>query len=268
MKNIFAWAALLVLLFLQPVIAQITAPEPTGFKIKQFTWSNETGTLLNEVTLQSNRLDTLDDVSLRIMAVDTVKDSLGLIIDVTSRKGIYTPVPERDTVMIHEQIALPKKTTAGNIAQVKSGLFLVRFNNQSPKFTDDMRISLNPISPDQGYMAKIVFAHDSIFGTRTDTSAAIYLGRGVKSAVFGFRAAFGTPEVLYKAIFNVGAGWGPANPLDSLAIKTWTDDATAGIWQFRKCGELLEADYLKIIRTGEAAADTGRTEELIRLIPR
>lgn len=268
MKNIFAWAALLVLLFLQAATAQITAPEPMTFKIKQFTVSNETGTLLNEVTLQSNRLDTLDDMSLRIMAVDTVGDSLALIIDVTSRKGIYTPVSERDTVMIHEQIALPKKTTAGNVAHVKSGLFLVRFNNQSPKFTDDMRISLNSISPDQGYMNKIVFAHDSIFGTKTDTSAAIYLGRGVKSAVFGFRAAFATPEVLYKAIFNAGAGWGPANPLDSIAIKTWTDDATANVWQFKKVGELLDADYLKIIRTGEAAVDTGRVEELIRLMPR
>jgi len=267
MKSPFRWAMIALFALVSVAGAQFSGPEAVNFQIKEFTWKNERGNLFQTITLDVPRVDTLGEMTLRAVVTDTIGDSTHTVFSITTSKVGYPNYTERDTFSVHQQLILPRKAGRANSRMPDSLIYGV-LRNQTPKIGDELRVSFAPVDPDQGYFQPLFFANDTVKGTGTDTSEAVYLGRGAKAATFGFQSPTETAEVLYTVIYNIGEGWGPASPLDTLAAKTWTDNATQNVWQYRNYGDLLNATYMKVIRTGEAAADTARTWQSIRLNPR
>ena len=254
---------LLMMALAVPAGAQMSGPETVTFEIKQFDWKNERGTAFRQVVINNSRLDTLPEMSVRMILAGG--DSTRAVFNVTVNRRGYPLYTEVDTFSLWQEMPVPLKS---GLYYLPDSLYYVYANNVSPDIGAELRITLNPADPDQGYFLPIVFANDTVFGTTTDTSDVIDLGRGAKTAVFGFKGAVETAEVTYEMLYNLGEGWGYANPSDTLAGKTWTDDIAQNTWGFRDVGELLNSTFARVIRRGEAAADTAVCKQSLRLSPR
>jgi len=265
MRSPFRWAFMMVLALVGVAGAQITPPQTASFSVKEFSWKNDRGNAISTVTINNMRLDTLPELSVRAILQDTVVDSTHTVWGITISRPGYPNYTERDTLSIVQQMHLPLKSSA---SYLPDSLFSVIPVISSPVIGSEMTIKLQAVDPDQGYFIPVVFASDTVRGTATDTSDAIYLGRGIKEATFGFTSSVETAEVTYEVLYNLGQGWGFAVPSDTLAGKTQTDDVPQNYWGYFNYGALLNSTFCKVVRRGEAEADTGYVRQSIRLSPR
>ena len=275
-KSPLRWGIVCALVMVSAAGAQITAPLTHDFKKTKFEYWNERGDLLETVTLSTNRLDTLQRIRIRGVVLDTIArpglaDSSSVILLISAFWENNLTFSERDTVRIGDQFHFPVKS-GGGATKVKDSLFTVIFNTAPPTIGDNRDvfvIQLRDLELDEGHPQRVIFPNDTCKGLAVDTSEIITLRRGLLETTFGFLTDTATPEITYTLIYNLGYGWGDANPTDTLAGKSWTDDIlTTGRWYFRDSGTLLEGELIRVIRHGGAAGDSAVVEEVLRARPR
>lgn len=257
------WLALGLLLVLAlQAFGQVSDPEVVNIPKADYHQENYefvTGTPVDSIA-PAVSLDTMQAISSRLIVTDvtdsTVTLSTNCKVGVTSRKDGFTV--DRNYTGFY--------FPPGSSSQSQpDSLFIVYLDSASVAEDDEFNITAASISEDAARTAEIVFDSDTIFGTQVDTSDAIDVSNGVTTATFGY-ANWSQTGVVYEVLYNLGKrlAYGPAVPSDTLADSTGTRDTAAKLWRFWDT-DLAEAQTIKIIRRGKAAADTtGPVSELLR----
>lgn len=258
------WALIMLCAFASAVGAQVTSPVTTiNQEFVEIQTGNTSGDLLSSATLVNDRPDTLRPLIITVVLQDTIIDSTAMVLDVSTVYGGGSKTAYRDTVNIGWQLHLPERGS-----DVDS-IFTVELTNASPTIGDRFQLKLVKIPADQGYTTVVPFASSTVSGTDADTSAAIYIGRGAMDVSFGFEPlGSDTTAATYRALYNLGLGWGMSVPADTIADSTYTWARGRDGLHLKDVGELLGAPWIKLIRNGTRATDTTTVRETIRIEPR
>ncbi len=277
MKRPLLTAILLLIALAVWAGAQITDATSVPFKIfvaKALTSSNVRGTLMNWISLNTNRPDTLEPFSMRIIVRDTLPGTEGrTVLSVTHAWRGRETASETDTVRRIDQLRLPARERRDGNGMPDSLIYLT-LTRVSPTVPgpvaigDEIQIKFDPVSENEAAVIVIPFDSDTTKGTKTDTSAMIYLGRGAAYATFGWGPLGDTCSARLRPLYSDGLNWGLKSPPDTLADSTWTWNVAPNSWSFKNYGALMDAQYLKVIRSGTRARDTVRVKATLRLRPR
>jgi len=268
MGNIWKWVFVLLLALAGNLVAQVTAPVPVTYKVKETTSMTAlpvVGDLLQAdgVTIKTGRPDTVNPFLVRAI-VEAAPDSNHVILGATVRWAGQVPYAFKDTIRTVGEIVWPQWDITDPVRQMPDSLLYIHLKNRKPNVGDEFKIENAVVPASDGKVVFLEFPQDTLKGTKVDTSGAVYLAGGADAVTFAYQASKATAAV-YEVLYNFGFGWGLASPSDTLADSLFTRTATANTWRFRDVGALMEAQFIRVIRRGKATTDTARISQSLRI---